>query len=453
MADYHQILRDLQGKNNVEMNLNRMVALSKDAAYRFSLISFAFYDMTFFEGLNHRNENNPYQDLIGRLVQLKEAYLQGHEVSFQDIAALRTENTHRMEALTKAVDVFTLLEYVLNRMEHRFIGQTELPEGYTDLSETEKLMRFLSNEQQESQNFYLYRMVEQLPVRMTKNRFYETVKERLTVYKGSDTAAFDGILASVLSASCAFVFRESVPGYEDLFELFRKITGTDPASVGRTDFETWQDRLRTVGERINSDMDCSQALQNVLNTFGAVLLTAYEGRTVPAEKPQTDIILGTVMDAFGKESPDLSAAYEACHELEGTLEDAGEYYHQIFSAMDELENRFVFDDGDVKKIGMLLSNSAYAELQRDELLTGAVVDDPVFEYAAGQLIRELSAFYAELPRAFVRASMARVFSILPPRFSDTEGVETYINEALSGCHDTAEKLGVLELLDGMMSEA
>lgn len=453
MADYHQILRDLQGKKDVEMNLNRMTALAKDAAFRFSLISFAFYDMTFFEGLNHRNEDNPYQASIDRLVKLKEAYLKGGDVSFRKIDAIRRDNTHQMETLTKAVDVFTLLEYVLNRMEHRFIGQTALPEDYSDLSQTDKLLRFLSNEQQESQNLYLYRMIEQLPVRMTKNRFYETVKERLTVYKGSDTAAFDGILASVRSASCAFVSCEAVPDYEDLWALFNDIAAAEPAAVSRIDFETWQDRLRTIGERINSDMDCSQALQNVLNTFGAVLLSAYEGHAVPAEKQQTDIILHTVMDAFGKESPDLSAAYEACRNLEGTLEDAGEHYHEIFPAMDELENRFVFDDSDVKKIGVLLSNSAYADPDRDARLSGAAVDDPAFERATEQLIRELSAFYAQLPRAFVRASMARVFSILPPRFSDTEGVETYINEALSGCHDTAEKLGVLELLDGIMSES
>ena len=453
MADHHQILRDLQSRKNTEENLNRMSGLFKDASYRFSLISFAFHDMTFFEGLLYRNEENPYSDLIDALDALKKEWLSGNAVSFCKIADMRTENRKRMETLTKAVDLFSLLEYVLNRLEHRFIAPLEPAADQTDQAETDKIMSFLSRQDRDYQNLYLYRLLEQLPVRMTKNRFFETVKDRLSIYKGSDVSAFDGILESALSASCAFVKNEEISGYGDLQALFRELSAADLSAMDRTAFESLEGRLHEIGERINSDMDCSQALQNVLNAFGAVVISSYEGLAVPKEQEHALTILKTVTAAFGSDDPDLSAAYTACEALEGTLEEAGEQYQELLGVMESLENRFVFDDADAKRIGVLLSNSSYAEPDGFGPLSGTMTDETLFKKRTEELIGKLSAFFSGLPRPLVRASMARVFSILPPRFTDQEALEAYISESLSGCSDTAEKLGVFELLDGIMGES
>ena len=452
MQDHHEILRRLQRRENIEENLNRMTALTKDAAYRFARILFAFHDMTFFEGLGHRNEENPFSDLIDGLVRMKEDYLAGREVPFDVLCVLRSENEKRMEELTRAVDLFTLLEYVQNRIEYRFVSDGGLSAGYSDEAETDRILSYLAAQPKDTQNSYIYRIVEQLPVRMTKNRFYETVRERLSVYKGIDTAAFDGVLASLRSAACTKGLSSPVAGHEDLSALFGEMSLTEENKVDGAVFERWQAALHEAGTRIERDMDCSQALQNVLNAFGAVLLARYEGTERPAEEPLTDTILRTVAESFGKDAPDLAAAYDACRALEGTLEDAGDRYFELQGAAEELSSRFVYDDADLKKLGVLLSDSSYASLDRNAFVSGRTVGDELFEQSAEALINELSAYFATLPRSFVRASMARVFTILPPRFSGQEELHRYIGEALSGCHDAAEKRGVLELLDGIMKE-
>ena len=452
MVDHHEILRRLQRRENIEENLKMLTAMTKDAAYRFARILFAFHDMTFFEGLGHRNVDNPFSDLIDELVSLKKSYLEDKSVSFDKLVSLRTENEQRMEELTRAVDLFSMLEYVLNRIEYRFADGGNFPLGYSDAAETERIMSYLSSQPKDTQNSYIYRIVEQLPVRMTKNRFYEAVRERLSVYKGSDTAAFDGAIASVRSVGCTDALSKPVKGHEALNGLFREMIGTDMKNTDRTAFQRWQTVLRESGDQIGRDMDCSQALQNVLNAFCAVTASRHEGLLIPAEEDRTDLILKTVCEAFGTEAPDLTAAYDASRALEGTLEDSGDRYFELQRISEELSSRFVYDDKDIKKLGVLLSDSAYASLEEASFASVTPTDSVYYERSAEALINEFSAFYASLPRTLVRASMARVFTILPPRFSGQDDLEKYIDEALSGCHDTAEKRGVVELLDKIMNE-
>ena len=76
-----------------------------------------------------------------------------------------------MKLLTALSDRFTLCEYVMNRVEYRF-REGNLPQGYGDEELKERLMAYLtSDSDRTAMQLKTVRVLEQLPMRMSKGRF------------------------------------------------------------------------------------------------------------------------------------------------------------------------------------------------------------------------------------------------------------------------------------------
>ena len=199
MNDIHSVIRNLKRKNQVPENLKKYETLAKKEAYRFSLTGFALYYLSLYEGIRESEADCPTFDTLNGLV--KQYFEDGEKVDASLVSALRQENRSRMEQATNAVDLFTVDEYLLNRIEHNFEGAQTLPDNFSDTDLTDRLMSWLSQHQEEEQNLNIVRLIEQLPVRMTRNRFFEAVHDRLSIYQESDKTAFLNQTDAVRSAS------------------------------------------------------------------------------------------------------------------------------------------------------------------------------------------------------------------------------------------------------------
>ena len=67
----------------------------------------------------------------------------------------------------------------------------------------------------------------QLPVRMTREKFYDCIREAFTLYKGSDKASVDGFVYVLETAGTLYQPAESLEQYETLWNMYSQLETAD----------------------------------------------------------------------------------------------------------------------------------------------------------------------------------------------------------------------------------
>jgi hypothetical protein len=102
------------------------------------------------------------------------------------------------------------------------------------------------------------------------------------------------------------------------------------------------------------------------------------------------------------------------------------------------------------KITKLNTDSLFAKY--DDLDDSETVDDKYIELQSRKLIDLYTEIFKNNERMVNRAVMSAVLSELPVFFSDISELQDYIYNALSACTDKAEKIGCVEIINGIMAE-
>lgn len=460
MADIHSVIRNLKSKNNSDGMIEEYRRILHNEAYRFALTVFSFEYLSLTEmiyGEDTEEQDNAIPEAFRNVYEsLKMAVRQYYDgctdLRYQDILALRDENRNAMELYTGGIDLFTINEYVLNRIEHRFMNGTELAADYSDLKMTENIMHYLAGLKDEEQNLSIVSIIEQLPVRMTKNRFAETVHDRLGIYRESDGKAFSDICETVRSAAGLKPLNITDAALNGIVSLDEKVQTLDPDSVTEDDFLSHRDLLEFFGTKINDGIDFGTQLQDTLNSF-AVLLIARDAETFEEEHVCRDIVsdMLQIVEKPEKAGELLDLSYEKCELLEGIQEDSIQELQNALGYLNTFDRMYPADLSDMRLISILISNSSFAETAED-VSSDAPMESAEFERCLDRLTGELISKLKSVGKNYSRALMAHVFSVLPPHFSTQEELENYIFESLSGCTNTAEKLGLLDILNVLMEE-
>lgn len=92
------------------------------------------------------------------------------------IDALRNRIIAKMEILTAYTDIFQIYEYVLNRVEYRFSESEFGDEYYNDRFEKD-IYRYITGDKDNTViNMKLSQIVGQVPMRLSKNKFYDMLR-------------------------------------------------------------------------------------------------------------------------------------------------------------------------------------------------------------------------------------------------------------------------------------
>ena len=112
---------------------------------------------------------------------------------------LRNGIITQMEALTGYTDFFAIHEFILNRKETQseimLSGEAPAVDIEVLLSKLEKYI--FSEKDKAWINSQIQLVLEQLPVRMTKQRFYDILSESLNLYKGGELSVAKGFADAV----------------------------------------------------------------------------------------------------------------------------------------------------------------------------------------------------------------------------------------------------------------
>ncbi len=413
-----------------------------NSAYRLSMINLVFRYTALAEFLSAHpvsDTGDTFESRIHRMDALIRQYFSGNaEVLPENIEALRAENVADMEELTALTDVFQTDEYILNRLEYGF--RPDAGADYSDGDLTDLLISYFSRIPKEVQNEAIISVIEQLPIRMTKNRFLDLLKERLGIYRGGELSVFKARLHMLLTAAGAHKKNRltlmDIPADHILSAPVLEVNTKE-------EFDALSDALAVSGELLNLRMDLASMIQETLNSFEAVLISSRENLPFfELEEDCRKLVLRICEIIEEEDAAHPEEIYEALHVFEGFPERYAQEVSPLFSE--------THTDEKIRSLSILLSSSPFALL--DSSTDAEILSEQDFRFLYKEFSETVLERFSEVNRTYARALMGRMNAMVPPRFTSQEELENYILNALNGCTNPAERAGVTELLEEIMKE-
>lgn len=480
MKDLNYVTGELAKGRNLQVNLpayaNSMMSLYNGLAY--IKLSMNYY--TFFEMANDsefgKAEMSELKSLLDRFNDVVESQIAADEYSdnvykhnVDELEDIRASIVRIMEVVTAYVDRLRIYEYVLNRIEYRFKDE-EFDDAYYNNGLTNDLMHYiLSDKDSVAVNNRISEVVEQLPMRLSKNKFYEYLRDSFSLYKDAQIGTVDDF-AYTLGTTGMLVEPE---GFEDMFpevsELYNDIRSADYKDISKEQFDALHAKLTIAAQKMSDTADMYVMFTQLVNDMYTLVLS---GRYVLGDVEETiraRRVIEVVLDDFknnagsGSSTPlgtdehlddltDSFISFEGKQERIGETVSANDYavayalehYRSELAAgnlTDEYEN--------LAKIIRLQSGSDFMALVED----GAKLENADKDYVenvCGRLIDSFAASFETMDRTVRRAVMSAVLSQVPVFFNNIDEIQGYINTSLSLCSDVSERQACVEVLKLIM---
>lgn len=368
---------------------------------------------------------------------------------------LRQEITDKMELFTSYADCLICYEYVLNRMELKFLPQeklTDILHGFEEEQFLWQVKEFLTGSKDQSVMQDRVRLlVGQLPVHMTKYKLFEKIGEVLTLYQGSDCASLDEFVYMLRTSAMLYEPEKYAGEYAAVGADIKRLQEADYAALTEEEYKEMVGVLERAAEAVHGITDFYYSLQKVVNGIYAMcLLFPYletesklvkQGRAIWASLASRQYHTDMLVPLEGRIEPCVGA----CDCREPVLYEIRDSYKE---ELEELSLTEFMDD--LMKIVNLLSDSLFVDWER--ATEKKVADADYVRQCTEQLREELSQQFDQLSRPVKRAVTAQILEKMPLMFNNMQELEEYIRVNLFGCQDRAEKAVVMLLLQELMQE-
>lgn len=373
----------------------------------------------------------------------------------RDVERLRKKITEKMDYFTSFTDRLICYEYVLNRMELKYISEKELKKRLAAFDEEQYvrgLCQYLFVQKDQTVIRDKVRLVVgQIPVRMTKSKFFEKISEALTLYKGGDKSSLDNFIYMIRTASMVYEPAYKGGEYTEFHEILEDLENADYSGLSEEEYNRLVKRLEQGAKQVSRLTDFYYSMQKVVNCIYAVALI----RNYQTGETKLTAACQSIWVCLAKgEHRD-----EMLTPLEGRIEENVEKTSYLESVLFEVKASY---KKELKEVGLtqfyedfalvanLLSDSLFIDL--DEAASEEKADASYVERCREELFRELEEKMSGVSRPVKRAIMGEVLEKLPMMFEKSGQIEEYIRVNLLGCQDKAEKCTVMTMLWDLVRE-
>lgn len=376
----------------------------------------------------------------------------------EQIHSLRKELTERMTLLTAYTDALQLYEYVLNRMEYGLTGE-EFEVDATGLAT--RVFQYLFRENDKMVvNSKIQMVTGQLPVRMTKNRFFEYLTATLNIYNGSSQSSVDDFVEMLESTTLLKLPKGYGKEYPEIAKVIAMLSDMDYKNLTLETYQGMMEQFSLTTERLTGLVSNYLLVTEIVNDLYALILAhPYEDSSELGTQTCLDMLRG-LHESFvtGGEIPQV--VDEGFMQIEGLQEMLGEDVLQYESVLQEI----MINYGDIisgimaekifqslSLISKLSSNSLFIDLEEDQR-EDVPADADYIEKKKDALVEKLLDFFAKNSKEINRAVMASMFSNMPVLFNSQQEVKEYIEYSLGHCSNTSELMACAKILEDMMAE-
>lgn len=388
--------------------------------------------------------------------QLLKAFLDG-TCSEAEIADLRNQVISVMETTTGYTDSFQAYEYILNRLEGRFSPHLLKKTGNPDQNERDvkRIMSYISSGSDVGEiNDRTSQVLGQLPVRMTRQKFFELVEQGMSLYVGNSVRGLTDRIDMLRSEALLKEPKEGRNGYEGIDSLLRELKQADYRNMTADQFRHLSELLGMSGSIL---MDCTEEntmLIDLINDLYILLLTRPYAMTELTLEQNVKKLLRQIENQFELADGipiDQVVEEEQLEFLEGKQEAS---YEQWLS--EDLEAVLQQTDGKdmreaLRKTALLISDSSFMSLE-EETAKEEIVDEKRLKAELEPFFAELTEGFKGMPQVLKRAVMAKVLGAIPPFWKYLDQIETYVRGSLESCSDIYEREVTIKLLEPLMEQ-
>lgn len=395
---------------------------------------------------SHRLEELPSaKDIVNRLNDLMDATyhedIEDPESLKEKVLALREDIKQTAMGVATYTDAFRLYEYLLNRVKPDDLS--DLKPFNNDAVARDVLSAVFNSKDNAVINDNIKTCVSNLPLRITKTKFFDIVESVFNKYTETDSSSLEREIYMLRSSAGIYERRKDLfPELEDKLERFEQISF---AEMNDNSYNKAMDLLKDTVSVLTDLSELMQVSEQVVNLM-AVMLTMYSRVSADFKKDiaglrvLTDEALEGFRTNCRKEmSPEALGCFEA---MEGKFEPLVEKLSRIqakvataYKGNLELETPEIL--GELDTCERLLSGSVFADLKDEE--SHALTPSEVAE-GFRAFKEEMSLCLQNDDRLLQRARMAAVLGQLPVFFDSRTEVMNYVRDSFDGCRDTYEKM-------------
>lgn len=458
------MIKQLENHQNIEENLPKYAEYMSKHYYEHSLIQLAMNLYTFQERSQEYVSADPYvekalytiQKFTGMYV-LDKKY-ENRTADRREIHEIRNQITAKMRILTSYTDALQIYEYILNRLEYSYeiVDEDVDTEAYA-----KQVFQYLFQDNDKMVvNSRIQMVVAQLPVRITKSRFYEILQESLKIYTGAECSSVDDFANTIRACSGLERPEGFDTEYPVLYETLKALEELDYMNLPKEDWQYYTDKLQEMAGYIENIVTDYLMLEDIVNEVYAVMTACIYVKDETQEMGYATKILECVLEAMANETPIDEMAEDCFFALEGTPETLSEklmkgegLLFDLWSQYQkELEAQNLMEEyADLNLVSKLLCNSVFIDLKPDEL-TPEIADSIYIEQVKKELVEEFARSFASQNKLINRARMAMVMGNVPVFFNSQQEISDYLNYALEHCNNNSELKAVIAILDEMMEE-
>ncbi|MGN0372231.1 MAG: hypothetical protein ACI4F3_05400 [Enterocloster sp.] len=428
--------------------------LSAACHYAYTRLTLNYY-MYYETSLEPAGGRRKQEELDRRYHALLKEFLQG-EYRLEELDRLRDETVAGMEITTAYTDSFQAYEYVMNRLEGRFGPQ--LMENHSKETDddvlTAELMGYITNTKDSAVvNERIQTVLGQLPVRLTRQKFFALVEEGMSVYKGGPRQGLDDMMYILRSEALLNQPENMEQENRDLALILERFKKADYRRMTPEIYRSLTGEMEEAGHILVEDTGAAMALTDLINDLYILMLTRGFCMMEVAEERRLKGILGDLLLLFetGTGTPIPQDITDRLCALEGKQEA---YYEQWLRDGLSEEQEAALGDGDLadvyRKTELLMSGSSFMPLHRTDRKEAGAVEEAELKIELEKFFAELEDSWKGQPRVLVRAVMAKILSILPVFFNSLEETQVYIKNSLESCTDICEKESCMKLIRALM---
>ena len=458
------VIKQLENKQNMEENLPKYAEFMNYYYYEHALIQLAMNLYTFHERRQDVHREEAYvEEALDVIQQFTGFYVldkkyENRKQDLKKINDVRNHVTAKMRVLTSYTDALQIYEYILNRLEFSY----ELVDEDVDLEAYgQKVFKYLFQDNDKMVvNSKIQMVVSQLPIRITKNRFYEILNESLKIYTGAECSTVDDFAETIRACSGLYKPEGFETEYPVLYETLTSYEQLDYMNLTKDEWKEAVDRLQDTASYIEDVVSDYLMLEEIINNLYAIMTASVYVTKDSPEIGYATKVLECVLEAMANETAIDEMAEDCFFALEGAPEAITEnlmkcegLLFDLWSGNQEMLEQLKLSEiyADLNRISKLLCNSIFIDLKPDELQP-EIADSLYIKQIEDELVEEFARSFATQNKLINRARMAMVLGNVPVFFNSQQEISDYLNYALEHCNNNSELKAVMSIIDEMMEE-
>ncbi len=442
-----KIVTDINREKDLEITLPKYLDIleSQCNLYAVSKLCLNFYTIReMLDEIEYVADFKKDYKVIAEL--LTKALIMGQEINDDDINtidSLRNSVEYRMKLLTSYTDGFEIYEYILNRLEADIKGTTE--EVDVELLSNKMFQYVFSENDTVVVNSKLQLLMSQLPVRMTKNKFYDVVANTLSIYKGGETSSVDDFVDMLKTAVLITKPDGFDTEYPELYDTYVKLEIADYKTMDEGTFDRLSVDINQGAEYISAQVSFYMLFQEVINDTYTILLTS-KGKDANKEDyifKSAVKIVDTCINSFSEDSAEM--LMDSFMSLEGVQENVYENVMILETVLDDValkcnENYPQYSNHilSLRRIEKLISSSLFIDLNKEFGVESKVADSDYIAELKEKLTAEFADYFKDKSIIVVRSIMCKVLAAMPIFLDTQQEIKNYFDYVLDNCKNNSE---------------